>query len=94
MYKVVVIDDEEWIREGLINKIKKSGLDFTAIAEAENADDGLQIIQALKPEIIICDIRMQEMDGLTLSETVTRILPNTKIIIISGYDQFDYAKKA
>ncbi len=94
LYKVVVIDDEEWIREGLINKIKKSGLDFTAIAEAENADDGLQIIQALKPEIIICDIRMQEMDGLTLSETVTQILPNTKIIIISGYDQFDYAKKA
>jgi two-component system response regulator YesN len=94
MYKVVIIDDEEWIREGLLKKLQKSGFDFSEVAEAENADEGLKIIRQIKPEIVICDIRMNGMNGLALSETVTQMLPNTKIIIISGYDEFDYAKKA
>ena len=94
MYKVVIVDDEEWIRQGLVKKIEKSGLNIDGIFAAKDADEGLKIIEKEKPDIVICDIRLQGKDGLELSATVKRIYPHIKIIFISGFDEFDYVKKA
>lgn len=94
MYKVMVIDDEEWIRQGLIKKIEKSGLGIGGVFEAENAMEGMKIIDKEKPDIVICDIRMRGKDGLELSVDLKSTYPDIKIIIITGFDEFDYAKKA
>ncbi|TBL79106.1 response regulator transcription factor [Paenibacillus thalictri] len=94
MYSILIIDDEEWIRQGILSKVRKSGFPFTEIAEAANAEEGFSIIKTLQPDIVVCDIRMEEMDGLELIEKVHRMYPEIKTIIISGYSEFQYVTKA
>ncbi len=94
MYSVFIVDDEIIVRDGIRNKIdwEKSG--FTFCGEAGDGEIALSMIQDLKPDIIITDIKMPFMDGLELSRMVKKLLPWTKIIILSGHDEFEYAKKA
>jgi two-component system response regulator YesN len=94
LYRILVVDDEEWIRKGIVTKIKKSNLCFSVIEESSSAKDALNKVREIKPDIIICDIRMKEMDGLELSRTISANFPDVKIIIISGYSEFDYAAEA
>ncbi|WP_274653359.1 response regulator [Paenibacillus humicola] len=94
MYKVVVIDDEELLRQGLISKLRKSGFPISRIAEAENAETGLKVIAEVKPHIVLCDIRMEETDGLELIRMAKQKFPGIKTVIISGYNEFQYAAKA
>ena len=62
--------------------------------DAENGEDALEKIEALEPDLILTDIRMPYMDGLTLAERVRQKYPSMKIVIFSGYDDFEYAKQA
>ena len=62
--------------------------------EAADGEQALPLIRGAKPDVLITDIRMPFMDGLVLSRLVSRELPDTKIIIISGYDDFEYARQA
>lgn len=94
VYTIVIIDDEEWIREGILSKVKKSGFPFTKIGEAANAEQGLKIITEMVPDIVVCDIRMEDMDGLELIRIVHQRFPHIKTIVISGYTEFQYATKA
>ncbi len=94
MYKVFLVEDEIVMREGLRNTIDWEQYGFTYTGDAADGEMALPLIREIKPDILITDIRMPFMDGLTLSSLVRRELPDTKIAIISGYDDFTYAQQA
>ncbi len=94
MYKVFLVEDEIVVREGLRNNIEWEQCGFTYIGDAADGEMALPLIRELKPDLLITDIRMPFMDGLALSALVRKELPNTKIAILSGYDDFGYAQQA
>lgn len=94
MYSVMIIDDKPVIREALIRTIGWEKLECAVVAEASNGLEARELIIRERPDIIISDIRMPGMDGLELTGFVRGILPDTKVIIITGYQEFEYAKKA
>lgn len=94
MYKVFLVEDEIVVREGLRNNIEWEQYGFTYIGDAGDGEMALPLIREIKPDLLITDIRMPFMDGLALSSLVRKELPNTKIAIISGYDDFSYAQQA
>ena len=94
MLKVFLTEDESIVREGLRDNIPWEQYGFTFVGEASDGETALPLIRKLKPDILITDIKMPFMDGLAISAVVSRELPNTKIILISGYDDFDYARQA
>jgi two-component system response regulator YesN len=94
MIKLLIIDDEQDIREGLKCSIEWEENDVLVIGEASNGVEALEIINNTFPDIILVDIRMPLMNGLQLIESISATHPYIKSIIISGYDDFIYAKKA
>lgn len=94
MLKVFLVEDEIVIREGIKNNIDWNKEGFIFAGEASDGELALPMIQEVKPDIIITDIKMPFMDGLELSRLVKKEQPNVKIIILSGYNEFDYAKQA
>ena len=94
MFRVLIADDEETIRNGLKNLIESYDIGLSVIATAEDGEMAISLIEEYKPEIILMDINMPFMNGLEVIEQIRKTNENTKIIIISGYNQFDYAQKA
>ena len=94
MYSVFVVDDEPIVLEGIRSKIDWESSGFTFAGEAGDGEIALSMLHEVKPDILITDIKMPFMDGLELAAAVKRIQPWIKIIILSGHDEFDYAKKA
>lgn len=92
MYKLLVCDDEKWIRQGLQAQIQDMGLPFSDIYEAHDEKSAIKVIETEKPEIVVTDIRMKKSNGLELIEkTAGR---DIQFVIISGYGEFAYAEKA
>ena len=94
MFKVFLVDDEIVIREGIRDGFPWDESGFTLCGEAPDGEMAFPMIADLKPDILITDIRMPFMDGLALSRRVAQALPWTSIIILSGYDDFQYAQEA
>ncbi|MBR3992538.1 MAG: response regulator, partial [Anaerotignum sp.] len=94
MYKILLVDDEEEIRTSIIKKIDWDKNGFTVIGDAENGKDALEKIEQLEPDVVLTDIRMPYMDGLELAAELRRTHPSVKVVIFSGYDDFEYAKQA
>lgn len=94
MHSVFIVDDEIIVREGIREKIAWDETPFSLAGEAGDGEIALSMIQDIKPDILITDIKMPFMDGLELSRLVKKIQPWIKIIILSGHDEFEYAKKA
>ena len=94
MLKVFLVEDESVIREGLRDKIPWEQYGFRFIGEASDGEMALPLIRKHMPDVLITDIKMPFMDGLSLSEIVKEEFPRIKIIIISGYDDFEYARRA
>ena len=94
MYKVFLVEDEIVVREGIRNDIPWEQTPYSLAGEAPDGETALAMIHDVKPDIIITDIRMPFMDGLTLSRIVKKSLPWIKIIILSGHDEFEYAREA
>ena len=94
MIKIFLVEDEIAIRKGIKNSIDwgKEGYEF--VGEAGDGELAYPMILKTKPDILITDIKMPFMDGLQLSKLVRKELPATKILILSGYDEFEYAKEA
>ncbi len=91
---VAILDDEIHIVKLLEALIPWNELNFEYAGNAQNGIAGLELIEAKKPDIVITDIKMPGMDGLSLIAKVYENLPDTEFIILSGFSQFDYAKKA
>ena len=92
--KVFLVEDETVIREGLRDRIPWDQFGYRFVGEAADGEMALPLIRKTKPDVLITDIKMPFMDGLELSRLVKKALPDTKIIILSGYNEFDYAKEA
>mgnify|MGYP004515495577 CR=1 FL=1 len=94
MIKVFLVEDEVVMRNGIKNNIPWEQEGFEFVGEASDGELAYPLIKREKPDILITDIRMPFMDGLELSRLVKKELPQIKIIILSGYNEFDYAKTA
>lgn len=94
MYSVFLVDDEPILLEGIRTKVDWESSGFAFAGEATDGEIALSMIHEIKPDILITDIKMPFMDGLQLAASIKKIQPWIKIIILSGHDEFDYAKKA
>ena len=94
MLKVFLVEDESIMREGLRENIPWQQYGYEYVGDASDGEVALPLIRKAKPDVLITDIKMPFMDGLELSRIVMKELPNTKIIIISGHDDFEYARQA
>jgi two-component system response regulator YesN len=94
MYKVVVVDDEPLILRSIKNSIINAHSGFYIDGEASNGEDAIKVIEKLQPDVVFTDIRMPIIDGLSLAEELYKRNNKSKIIIVSGYQEFDYAKRA
>ena len=94
MLKVFLVEDEFVMREGIKNNIDWNSHGYEFCGEASDGELAFPMIQKLNPDIVITDIKMPFMDGLELSRLIKKELPFTEIIILSGYEEFEYAKEA
>ena len=94
MLRVFLVEDESTIRETLRDTVPWAQYGYAFAGEAGDGEMALPLIRQAKPDVLITDIRMPFMDGLALSRLVIQEFPNIKIIIISGYDDFEYAQQA
>lgn len=92
--KVVIVEDEIRIREGIEKLLLKAKDEFELVGEAENGEAGLHLLRELRPDIVITDIRMPLMDGLEMLTQMMNEGLNTKAIVLSAYSEFEYARKA
>jgi two-component system response regulator YesN len=94
MYKIILVDDEEEVRRGVLNKIQWNKYGFEIVGEAENGKEALEIVEKNTPDIVITDIKMPFMDGMKLTQILYERFPTIKTIILTGFDEFEYAKTA
>ncbi|QHT61331.1 response regulator [Paenibacillus lycopersici] len=93
-YKVLLLDDERILLQGLANKIALMDLPLRIIGEAGDGEEGLAYMELEMPDIVITDIRMPEMDGLAFIARVRSLRKPIQCVIISGYDDLEYARQA
>ena len=94
MYKVVIADDEVWIGFGIKKLIHRSGLPFEVVGEASNGIKAYDMVRQVRPDILITDIRMPGLNGLELMKKLLEEGFVMKVVFISGYAEFEYAKEA
>lgn len=94
MYKLVIVEDERDVRRRVAGLIEKAKSRFQIISEYENGIDAYDGIISDNPDLILTDIKIPYIDGIELVKKVREVLPLVKVIIITGYNEFDYAKRA
>ena len=94
MYTMLVADDERWIRKRIISSINWTKIGVSIAGEAADGEEAMALSQKLKPDIILTDIRMPGINGLDFIKILHEAKINSRIIIISGFNDFDYAQKA
>ncbi len=94
LYRVMLVDDEEAVRQAIARKLNWEEIGFQMIATAENGQEALELAEKLRPDVVMTDINMPFMDGLSLCHKLKETQRNTKIVIFSGFDEFEYAKEA
>lgn len=94
MLKLIIADDEKWVRTTIKSIIPFDKLNLTLACEAANGIEALELCRLHKPDIMLTDIMMPGLDGLELMKEVKGLLPGIRIIVISGYNDFGYAKTA
>lgn len=94
LYKILLADDEEEVRKSIIKKIPWEELGFCVVGDAENGEDALEKVNLLEPDLVLTDIKMPYMDGLTLAECIRKENSGIEIVMFSGFDEFEYAKQA
>lgn len=94
MYKIVIVDDEVEVREGIKESIDWERHGFECIGDYRNGSEALEAIAELRPDLVLSDICMPFMDGIELTRQIHLNYPYIKVIILTGHDEFDYAQKA
>ena len=93
-YQVMLVDDEEDVIQVIIRKINWEALGYEVMGYAHNGLEALELCEERQPDVVMTDIKMPYMDGLALSRKLKEQYPAVKIIIFSGFDEFEYAKEA
>jgi len=94
MYRLMIVDDDEIIREGLVKNIDWNENGIQVVAEAKNGTEALEKLELFAPEIVLSDIKMPFMDGIELSKYLYEHYPQVKVLLLTAYEEFEYAKKA
>lgn len=94
MYKVIIVDDEPIIVEGLQKGIEWANWDCEIVGTAGNGMEGLKLVKKLKPNILISDISMTNMDGLAMVAAIKSEYPNIEVCLLTGFRNFEYAQQA
>ena len=94
MYRIMIVDDEDYVRDLLVKNIRNSSLAVEVVAVAGDGKEALKSALLLKPDILITDISMPFMNGLELIKEMQKASLISKYVVISGYDEFDYARQA
>lgn len=94
MYRLLIVDDEPLIRRGIRSLATLSRIGITQVAEAQNGEEAVEKAGSFLPHIVLMDINMPQMDGLTASEKIKEKHPEIFIVILTGYDYFEYAQAA
>ncbi|MFB9326072.1 response regulator [Paenibacillus aurantiacus] len=94
MLKVLIVEDERTVREGIAESIEEMQCGFRLCGQAGDGEEALRLIDRLAPDIVITDIRMPRMDGLELVQAAKREQPGLEFILLSGHNDFEYAKTA
>lgn len=92
--RVLVADDEKLSRVSLISMLEESERDISIAGEATNGEDLLNALSKMQPDVAFVDIRMPKMNGLEAIERGRKLSPHTQWVILSGFSEFDYARKA
>lgn len=93
-YTVLLVDDEEEVIQVIMKKINWEGLGFSVIGYANNGVKALEMVEEFQPDVIMTDIKMPYMDGMELAGRIKEEFPATKLLIFTGFDEFEYAKEA
>ncbi len=93
-YKVLIVDDEPMIRLGISSCVLWEEEGFDLAGESANGEAALQLVKEQEINILITDIKMPLMGGLELTRQVSRLFPNIKVILISSYSDFEFAREA
>ena len=94
MYSLLIVEDESLVRRGLTSLIDYKQLGISNVQEAEDGKQAWEIIQQHQPDILLTDINMPQMDGITLAQQVKLHYPHTHIVFLTGYDYVDYLLSA
>ncbi|MCR5736566.1 MAG: response regulator [Eubacterium sp.] len=94
MYKVIIVDDEPIICEGLRISVKWEEYNCEVVGTAGNGLEGLELVRELHPDIIFSDISMNNMDGLAMVAAIKSEFPRTEVCLLTGYRNFEYAQQA
>jgi two-component system response regulator YesN len=94
MYSLVIVDDEQDVRRAVVSTIDWGSLGFCVAAEAENGVEALELVHQINPDVLITDIKMPYLNGLELIKAVRETNPAMKILMLTGYGEFEYAKSA
>jgi len=92
--RLMIIDDEYLIRELVMRSIPWAELGFDLVGEAGDGEEALELIPKLAPDLLVVDINMPFMDGITMAAEVRRLYPNIRMILLTGFGEFEYAKQA
>jgi two-component system response regulator YesN len=90
LYTLFVFDDEDEIRRGIVDTVNWKGWGFNVVGEASDGIEALQKIPGLNPDVVLSDIRMPGMDGIAFMQEIRLHYPETKIVILSGFSDFEY----
>ncbi|VBB05291.1 transcription regulator hth arac- type [Lucifera butyrica] len=94
MYKLLIADDEQLERQAIRFIVERHCPDITLVGEAGDGESAVRLAERERPDIVLMDIRMPEMDGLEATREIRILLPDAKVIILTAFDEFDYAKQA
>lgn len=94
MLEMVIVEDEDILREGLVSYVDWEKLGYRVVGAAADGIEGLQVIQKTHPDVVLTDIRMPHMDGIEMIEKLREGKEDISIVIISGYEDFEYARNA
>lgn len=92
--RVIIVDDEPLVREGLFYMINWDNFDCQVVGQAENGIEAIELVKAISPDIVITDIMMPGINGLELTDFIMRNNHGTQVIILTGYNEFSFAQEA
>lgn len=94
MTRVLIVDDEKYVRMGIKSETDWPLIGCEVVGEAANGIEGLEAAETLRPDLVISDIRMPKMDGIEMAEKIIERCPGTKVIFLTAYNEFEYARQA
>lgn|GEM_PF-6351062 len=93
MFSLIIVDDEDILREGLKDAVPWESWGFRVAALAGSGEEGLELFEAMRPDVLLTDIKMYAFSGLDLLKAAKEIRPQCEVVLLSGYEEFSYAKQ-